>query len=513
MKRLPLGIQTFPQIIEENMVYVDKSDYISRLVTNYKYVFLSRPRRFGKSLFLSTLDSFFNGRSELFQGLAIQEKLNGTPNSFPVIKLDFSAFSSDETSVLVHSIKKTLMDYGEQYSLDMSGLIEHEYLPTLIRGIYKNTGKRVVILVDEYDKPIVDFLDKPEIAEGNREVLRRFYSTIKSLDDCINFMFITGVTRFSKVSLFSGLNQITDISLLNEFAGICGYTQSELELHFDDRIDRLSVQHNTNRDTISINIRKWYNGYSWDGELRVYNPVSILNLFNSGNFGNFWYQTGTPNFLAKFVQKEKFDITERTNLLATPDSFDSEDLSSINFKSFLFQTGYLTIKEKKMIDLRGYYELGLPNLEVEESFYKYLFSSMTDLDSDVTGIYAGEMKVALRKGDYETFTHHIRHLFARIPSNLYIAEERYFHSLFIMIATLTGIETDSEVNTNIGRIDGVLEFEDKVYLLEFNLTTTAEAAIEPIVTKKHAERETGKQVVFIGMNFTRENIDISFVEK
>jgi hypothetical protein len=510
MKRLPLGIQTFSQIVNEHMVYVDKTMYIKELIDGYKYVFLSRPRRFGKSLFVSTLGEFFKGNRELFKGLAIDGLIPDKWEAYPVLKLDFSSISSGSTEELGITIKNRLEDYGDEYGVEVTGEADIEYFPNLVKNLYRKFNKPVVILIDEYDKPIVDNLGNVDLAEKNKLALREFYSVIKSLDEHIKFMFVTGVSKFTKVSLFSGLNQISEITFNKKFVGICGYDQKELEFNFDPNLEVAMTDLGVSRETILDEVKKWYNGYSWDGELKLYNPFSVLSFFDQHNFQTFWYNTGTPYFLVDLIKREKFDITASENLMAVEESLSSDDLENLQLKSLLFQTGYLTIKKKVRESFTEHYILDFPNYEVKSSFNRYLFAGLTNNAADITGIYAAEIKIALQKEDYETFLHHIRFLFAKIPSNLYIAEERYFHSLFIMIAALTGIDIESEVNTNIGRIDGVLEFMDKIYLIEFKFNKSTDVAVEQIKKKRYSEKyeTSGKKIIHIGMNFTREGVDI-----
>lgn len=509
MKRLPLGIQTFSQIIKEDMLYVDKTMYVKELIDSYKYVFLSRPRRFGKSLFLSTLGEFFSGNRDLFNDLTIHSLIPGEWETYPVVKMDFSGISSINKIELGQTIRNTLVNIGEEFQVEVKGDADIEFFASLIKNIYRKQNKPVVILIDEYDKPVVDNLADIKIATENRELLRNFYSVIKSLDEYIKFMFVTGVSKFTKVSLFSGLNQITDITFNRKFAGICGYDQNELESSFANHLDNRLQNSDIDREYLLSEIKKWYNGYSWDGELKLYNPYSILGYFDVGVFQNFWYTTGTPWFLTELIKREKFDISTTGNLVAIEDSLNSDNIERPQLKSLLFQTGYLTIKKRVKTEFTDHFELDFPNYEVHSSFYRYLFADMTNSTSDMTGIYAGEIKVALERGDFETFEDHLKFLFAKIPSNLYIAEERYFHSLFIMIAALIGLDIDAEVNTNIGRIDGVIEFSDKIYLVEFKYNKSASSAIDQITLKKYAERynTSNKKIILMGVNFTREKIE------
>lgn len=510
MKRLPLGIQTFSQIIEEQMVYIDKTMYIKPLVQGYKYVFLSRPRRFGKSLFVSTLHEYFRGNRVLFKGLSIDTLQTGVWVQYPVVKLDFSRLSSVNSSELSATLRNILTECGNEFGVEVRGDADIEFFSSLVLNIHRKFKQPVVIIIDEYDKPIVDRLGDLALASENRQVLRNFFSVVKSLDEHIKFMFVTGVSKFTKVSLFSGFNQITDITFNKKFAGICGYDQKELEKHFEQHIYNVAAETTLGKTALLEELKKWYNGYSWDGELKLYNPFSILSFFDSGSFQNFWYNTGTPYFLVELIKREKFDITATWNLIAVEESLSSDDLDRPQLKSLLFQTGYLTIKKRNRQEYTDYFELGFPNHEVESSFSRYLFAEMTNTGADLTGIYAAEIKVALQRGDFQTFEKHLKFLFAKIPSNLFIPEERYFHSLFIMLCSLIGIDIEAEVNTNIGRIDGVLEFPDKIYLLEFKYEKSAESATDQIIAKRYGEKyaATGKKLIMIGINFSRENIEI-----
>ncbi len=510
MIRLPLGIQTFSQIINEKMVYIDKTMYIKPLVEGYKYAFLSRPRRFGKSLFVSTLSEYFRGNRDLFKGLAIDNLQPEVWEQYPVIKLDFSRLSSVNGTELSATLRNILAECGSEFGVEVKGDADIEFFSSLVMGVQKKTNQRVVIIIDEYDKPIIDRLGDTSIAAENRQVLRNFFSVVKSLDEYIKFMFVTGVSKFTKVSLFSGFNQITDITFNKKFAGICGYDQKELEQHFEQHIRNIVTETGTEKAVLLDELKKWYNGYSWDGSTKLYNPFSVLSFFDSGSFQNFWYNTGTPYFLVDLIKRERFDITATENMLAVEESLSSDDLDRLQLKSLLFQTGYLTIKKRIRQQYSDYFELGFPNHEVESSFSRYLFAEMTNTEADLTGIYAAEIKVALQREDYETFEKHLKYLFAKIPSNLFIPEERYFHSLFIMLASLVGIEIESEVNTNIGRIDGALILPDKIFIVEFKYDKTAASAIDQIVVKRYSEKYAaiGKKLIMIGINFTRENIDI-----
>ncbi|NUM72283.1 MAG: AAA family ATPase, partial [Ignavibacteriaceae bacterium] len=338
-KRLPLGIQTFSEIINGNMLYVDKTDFIPKMTERYKYVFLSRPRRFGKSLFVSTLEEFFKGNKALFEGLNV---LTSEPwSTYPVIRIDFSTIPNKTPEIFSNELIFTLREIGLRYGVNINSDFPQRAIDLLVKGIREKYDKPIVILVDEYDKPIVDHLDKILTAEGNKTVLRDFFASIKGLDEHIKFMFITGVSKFSKVSLFSGMNQIVDISLNSDFSEIMGYTAKEIEVYFKDYLNGAIEDSGLQKDELIKSLAHWYNGYSWDGSSRVFNPFSVLNFFDSRKFDNFWFSSGTPSHLVKLFKQNNFDLSLIENAETRDSAFNTDDLSRISLLSILFQTGYL----------------------------------------------------------------------------------------------------------------------------------------------------------------------------
>ncbi|HMY68642.1 MAG TPA: AAA family ATPase, partial [Leptospiraceae bacterium] len=318
MKKLPIGIQTFSKLIENNYLYIDKTRDILNLLEAGSYLFLSRPRRFGKSLLISTLDSIFKGRKELFSGLYIEDKIDW--KEYPVIRIDLSTCQTDTVQNLETSLKEVIQVIAETYSVSLQSTLVTGQFKELIRKL--SAGSKVVILIDEYDKPIVDYLTNSEMLAQMRDILRNFYSVIKGSDEYIHFAFITGVSKFSQVSIFSGLNNIKDISFFPEFASLLGYTQEELEICFSDRFPSLLEKTKMTTTEILSQLRTWYNGYSWDGKNRVYNPYSILNFFDRGEFQNFWFQTGTPTFLIRHIKSEKISIPSIKNIKTNPKTFE-----------------------------------------------------------------------------------------------------------------------------------------------------------------------------------------------
>ena len=370
MKKLPAGISTFSEIIEDNYVYVDKTEHIHKMINTGKTYFLSRPRRFGKSLLVSTLKELFKGNKKLFKDLYVYDKWDWD-DKYPVFHLDFGtrAYNTPE------QLENSLISFIDRIARDFSLELFEESLPSkfneLISEIHKKTGKKLVVLIDEYDMPIIDCIKNFEIANKNRDILNNFYKVLKASDEHLRFIFLTGVTKFSKTSIFSGLNNINDITLDSKFANICGYTQKDLEKCFSKHLDDFSTSNNISCDELLDLIKNWYNGYSWDGKNRLYNPYSILSLFARGEFGNFWFETGTPSFLMDFIEnnREELGVLFKSDTEISGD-FPSFHLKNIDFTSLLLQTGYLTIKNANIVvgELPTY-ELAIPNKEVNLSLF------------------------------------------------------------------------------------------------------------------------------------------------
>lgn len=490
------------------MLYVDKTHFVKSLVDSYKYVFLSRPRRFGKSLLISTMAEYFGANHQLFEGLKIEGTLPDEP--YPVIRLDFSRLSykktADLSATLIEAIRAEAGTVDADGELNLPG----DVLVKAVTRLNESTGKRVVILIDEYDKPIVDNLESPDLAEANRELLREFYGVIKSLDEIIEFMFLTGVSKFTKVSIFSGLNQITDITLSEEYATICGYTQAELESYFPHHLTRASEKTGLEYQALLVKIKEWYNGYSWDGIQRLYNPFAVLSFLDFSRFRNYWFETGTPDHLIKLVKKYRYDLETFDRIELGPAGLESSDLREPDLKSLLFQTGYLTIEEVVLLYGVEKFKLCVPNFEVRNALYSLLFSNLADLNTADASKSSFDLIYSLATGDLKGFKSTIEALFARIPSNLYIGEERYYHSLFVMMMYMSGIRIESEVSTNIGRIDGVIELEERIYIIELKYSKTAAAGLRQIKAKKYHQRyaNSHKTVVLLAVSFSRDSIEV-----
>ncbi len=378
MKKLPIGIQTFSKIIKGNYLYVDKTQQIAELIESGEYLFLSRPRRFGKSLLISTLSEIFSGNQELFQGLYIYDKIEW--QSYPVILIDFNKISYTNDKIFEASLLSFLDKIAAKYDIELSNTFIKDKFGELIEKISEKTQQKVVVLIDEYDKPIVEHIDDIEKATKNREVMRDFFGVLKSSDPFLRFVFLTGVSKFSSVSIFSELNNIRDITFSKQFATLLGYTQTELEANFDSYIQDLGTVLEIKKPQLLTKIKTWYNGYSWNAKDKMYNPFSILNLFMDQQFDNYWFATGTPTFLMKLIKKIELDTTEFENKKVSEILFDSYNLENLNIFALLFQTGYLTITEINQKSRTIQYILNYPNFEVKQAFMTFLFSSFTKND-------------------------------------------------------------------------------------------------------------------------------------
>ncbi|MDM8562792.1 AAA family ATPase [Candidatus Marithioploca araucensis] len=512
MKKLPIGIQTFSKIIKENCVYVDKTRHIANLIESGEYFFLSRPRRFGKSLLVSTLSEIFSGNQALFQGLYIYDKIDW--QAHPIIHIDFSAIDFSTETELREGLIDLLDGFNADYQLSVEKRGFKAYFKNIIQALSEKNGK-VVVLIDEYDKPIVDYIDDVERATKNREVLRDFFGVLKSSDAFLRFVFLTGVSKFSRVSIFSELNNLRDITFSKQFATLLGYTQTELESDFDDYIQTLCFELGIKKAQLLTQIKTWYNGYSWNAKDRVYNPFSILNLFAEQQFDNYWFASGTPTFLTKLIKKTALDVTRLENQTVSKIVFDSYNIENLNVFALLLQTGYLTITKIAPQELFLEYTLNYPNLEVKQAFITYLFESFTQNQLDEIQPAANKLHRFLQEDNVEGFMNIIRALFAKIPYPLHIEQEAYYHSLFYMILVLMGVEIDLEVLTDKGRIDGVLELENQIYLIEFkyakagsNMDRLTDKAIKQIQEKNYGERflNDSRPRVVLGVGFTGKKI-------
>ncbi|GAB6077583.1 ATP-binding protein [Hydrogenobaculum acidophilum] len=504
MKTLPIGIQSFWSIrTEKDYYYVDKTKYVKMLADNGKYYFLSRPRRFGKSLFLDTLRQAFLGKKELFKGLYLYDNWDWE-KKYPVVYISFGSGLITSSKKLEKIMIHILDDNAENYNivLKKQDLISTKF-EELVKSLYIKYNLPVVVLVDEYDKPILDAIDNLDNAYENREMLKDFYSPLKDLDPYLKFVFLTGVSRFSKVSIFSGLNQLRDITLSKTFATICGYTESELENVFHDRI----------KDYDKQKIKEWYNGYSWTGE-RVYNPFDILLFFSEGVFKPFWFETGTPSFLVKMIFKNKFYLPSLENLKTSDEILSNLDIDFMRLENLLFQTGYLTIKDIINDELKTYYTLSYPNREVRMSlnsvFLADLFPELSKEESEI------KIKEALRKSNLKGLEEALKSFFSSIPYHWYTKNEleRYegfYASIIYALFNGAGIIAIPEDTTNKGRIDLTAFMENKIYIVEFKVVDSpSKDPLKQIKEKKYYEKymKEDKEIYIVGIELQEQERNI-----
>lgn len=503
MKLLPVGRQVFENIIKENLLYVDKTQRIYELITkgNTQF-FMSRPRRFGKTLLCWTLDAVFSGRKDLFEGLAIA-KSDWKWEKHPVIRLDMSAGAfSDGESACRSAIEGMLIRNSEKLEVELRGESFSDKLEFLIYDAGKKYGRQAVVIIDEYDNPLLSVINKKEEFDKIRDILRDFYKVVKSSENNIRFAFLTGITKFAQVSVFSALNNLTDITLDPKFADICGITQNEMERNFDEYIDEYASQYDGKENYLQ-KLKNYYNGYRFsDSKVSVYNPFGLLKHFDSGRFMPYWFESGTPTYLIKLLDDQKIDVLTLKDTIVSPASFNKYDSENIEAVPLLYQAGYLTIVNYN--EFSNNYSLDYPNTEVRAAFSdelasKYLKVSQTKKDSMLAHLieylYYGNIESAIEKA--------IIPFMAEIPNNLAIRKEKYFQTIFHIIFNMLGIRCRSEVSIATGRIDSLVETPNFVYCFEFKLDGTAEEALRQIDAKEYLTPYTGtdKTLFKIGVSF------------
>ena len=505
MKKLPIGIQSFKNIRTDNYYYVDKTPFVYKLVNSGKWFFLSRPRRFGKSLFLDTLRQAFLGKKEYFKGLYLEDHWDWE-KVYPVIKISFGAGVIQDREYLRKIIFSVLKRYAEEENIKLTEELNNTRFFELIEKLSKKYNSQVVILIDEYDKPILDRIEQREIAIEIREELKNFYSVLKDADEYIKFCFITGVTKIRTASIFSGLNQLQDITLNPQYATICGYTQKELETVFAERL--------INQDLKEI--KHWYNGYSWLGET-VYNPFDILLYFDKNDFRPYWFETGTPTFLMKLITERKYYIPQLENLEVGEELLGSFDIDRIYPENLLFQTGYLTIKERQKTVAGNTFRLSFPNHEVKVSFNNHL---LTYLVEDYYEKQKLELKLfkAIDANDFEGIKELFKAFFASIPYDWYrkntlAGYEGYYASIVYAYFAATGFEVTAEDATNHGRIDLTVLYKDRAYIIEFKVVELIKdkiSALDQIKQKRYYEKYKNNynEIYLIGVEFSRDERNI-----
>ena len=510
MKKLPVDISTFSKMINEDYLYIDKTRHIYDLFkTGERYFFLSRPRRFGKSLLISTLKELFLGKKELFKDLWIGKQADFDWQEHPVIHLDLSDADTETAAELKISLGYMLDRIADSYQVD----IAKAYSPkTKLKLLVEKLSVKnsVVILIDEYDKPILDHLHNPKRAEMHRATLKSFYDGFKGLDAFLRAVFITGVSKFSRASIFSGLNNLNELSNEPEGSQLVGYTEAELIFYFKEYIEIIAKEEGTAKSKIIEKIRYWYNGYQFsEAAIKIYNPFSIVYFFKRKKFRNYWFQTGTPSFLVELLKKRPEglgDIEKKAFTLSTLGTFR---LDKIPLETLFFQAGYLTIKEyDSQFDV---YKLGYPNEEVKQSLSILEIGALTDSDSAGIENTLFQIKFALEHKDLQSFMCSLECLLAGIPYNLHIESEAYYHSLFQLLCNVLSLENQCELATSKGRIDLVVKTAKYLYIFEFKLNKSADAALRQIVDKQYYERylSLGKEIVLVGISFNYKRKKLS----
>ena len=506
---LPIGIQTFRDLRERGCYYVDKTPYLAQLVAEGKHYFLSRPRRFGKSLLVDTLKELFEGSEALFRGTAIHGEWDWSV-SHPVVRLDFSNGHFATPGDLAANVMEQLAAAERRAGVATEYQTAPGRFANLLEVLAGKTGKPVAVLVDEYDKPMLDTLDTPETARANREFLRGLYSTVKFSDAHIAFTLFTGVTKFSKVSLFSGLNNLIDITLEGEYSGICGYTEGDLDAVFAPElpgIDRATM-------------RDWYNGYSWLGDEGVYNPYDILLLFRRRKFNAYWFETATPSFLVNTLLDRGVATPDLDGMVGTETLLSAFDVDQIATEALLFQTGYLTIKGEESRDGPTRYRLGYPNREVRQSLNEHLLNALLPATTRAV-VQRCPLHELLRGNDFDSLETHLRAVFSAIPHQWHTRNdianyEGYYASVFYSFFAGQGFDIVVEDSGSRGRADMAIRFDGNVYLFEFKVVDQAGdgGAIAQLRAKGYADkyRHLDQPIHLIGVEFSREARNIAGLE-
>ncbi|MGB0521563.1 MAG: AAA family ATPase [Flammeovirgaceae bacterium] len=502
MTKLPIGIQDFSTLRTSNYLYVDKTEAIYKLATTGKYYFLSRPRRFGKSLLLSTLAELFRGNKSLFNSLWLEDQWDWT-QKYPVIHIGFSSIGYKSLG-LARAISERLQEEASNHNIILEREGHENQFRELLSKLSSQKGN-VVLLIDEYDKPIIDYLEDVEAAKENQRILKAFYSVLKDADPQLKLLFLTGVSKFSRTSIFSELNNLIDLTVHPSYSSLTGYTQEELEHYFAPFIETLAAQYE-GKEALLAEIKKWYNGYSWDGKVRVYNPFSILNFFGTGTFQNFWFESGTPTFLIKLLKKE--DCYDLENKKVPMGSVGNYELDAISPETLLFQTGYLTIKGQTIV---REYILDYPNLEVKESMLQYLLANYATGRHLSAASPALRMAHALLENQLEALPDQMNALLGSIPYELHQENEAYYHTVMHLAFSLMGVYIQSEVHVAKGRLDNIVTTDEAIYIFEFKVNGSVEKALQQIKDRDYAQAYlgNGKKVIGIGVNFntTLKKID------
>ena len=518
---LPIGIQSFEDIRTSGYKYVDKTERMYQLTHTFKFVFLSRPRRFGKSLLVSTLDAYFKAKKDLFEGLAI-ENLEKDWTEYPVLHLDLNIRNYNSREALLNELDKHLRRWEKIYGNEYQDKSIEERFEQIILLAQQKTGKKVVVLVDEYDKPLISTITKPELQDEYRAILKSFYTVLKTCGEQVRFALLTGVTKFSKVSVFSDLNNLKDISMLENFYDICGITDSELKNNFQSNVESLAKRQKFSTEEGFLNLKKHYDGYRFtsmttyeddNGEEKqiegIYNPFSLLNALSDKDFKSYWFETGTPTFLIEKLQSEHYAPKDLDGIMVSDSAMGvtyQEDLSLIQY---FFQTGYLTIKD---YDQRlGLYTLGYPNKEVKQGFLNCLAAYYAKPSPLYSQFDISNFVLSLEAGNVEEFIDRLKAFLASIPYEMIPDSERHVQNVIYLLSTLCGFYCEVESHTNKGRIDMTIKTPKYIYIFELKYDVSAQEALNQIREKGYAEKFSSdpRELICVGINYSSTDRNIS----
>ncbi len=520
MKKLPLGLQTFSELREENYVYIDKTEHIYRLIQT-KHTFFARPRRFGKSILCSTLSSLFQGKKELFEDLWITKKTDYAFPVHPVIHIDFGNITVKTPELFTQELVDRLYAIAQKENLlsiekTTSGSMLQSIMSALIK---KYNNKKVVLIIDEYDRPILHHLTTPDSLQEMQSIVQNFYTCIKAMDQYLQFLFVTGISRFSKTNLFSGFNHISDISMNPKFAHLVGYTDEELNTTLAEHMTFAASRCKLSIETFKEKTKLYYNGYRFwenlfeeiDGSYdlaRVYNPYSMMHNLNNPTFKYYWFDSGTPTFLINLLKKNSYPIESFDGVEILPTQLGGFEPDHIPLKSLLYQTGYLTIQSQD--PETSILTLTYPNLEVKDAFLQQVLVWLTQLEEVQIFTHARKISIALRNHDLDLLIDTLKSFYAAIPYTIQLEHEKYYQTIFYTILKLLGIDIQVEVTTNIGRIDAVVKTEKFIYIIEFKLNADASKALEQIKTKKYFEqyKQDSRPITLIGISFDTKEKNI-----
>lgn len=510
MQRLPVGIQSFGMIREHNLVYVDKTEQIYNLVTGKMgyYFFLSRPRRFGKSLLVSTLKELFLGNKRLFESLWIaQSDYNWQEHH--VIHLDFSTISSRSSEEFHNNFSWELDQIAAYLNIDLSKATAVETkFKSLVTQLAQS--KKVVLLIDEYDRPLLQHVTNIPLMKEIQAIMSDFYATVKAMGNKISFLFMTGVTKFSKTSVFSGMNNLIDLTLSPDTAHLLGYTDTEIDLYFQPHMEEIAKEQGITVAKVKNSIKHWYNGYQFSKVPQtVYNPFSVLMYLQTKDLRNYWFETGTPTFLINLIKTKQYNIEDLDHAEIHTDSLAAFEIETMRLIPLLLQTGYLTIKGYNSES--GNYQLGYPNEETKASFLLYFLEMITTTQTAEVSNAIARLTKAINHGNLDEFFTTLKVFFASVPYTMQLPQEKYYQSIFYVIMSLIGAYVDAEVATNDGRIDCTITTQERIYIIEFKLNDNEATALRQIEEKKYYQKflHGGKAIILIGASFDMEQRNIS----